>query len=759
MSNNLHKRFDKQVMQLIVYAKAASIEAKLDCIYPESFAIGLLTSGVNDITVSMVEMDVNLEKCLKDFKGELLKKQQQNNGDEVIGFTEIKLSKQFVDACKLADEIRQENRQAKINSVHMFLGMSRLSKSFVNVFEAEGVDFESLIKSLKEVKEPVASNGASDSKKKLSALEAFCTNLTQQAKDNEIDPIIARDKEIEYAITILCRRSKNNPIMLGEPGVGKTAIVEGIAQRIVSGTIPEKLKGCNLYSLNLATLVSGTKYRGEFEQRINALIEEVVSEDKCILFIDEIHMIVGAGSAIGGMDASNILKPFLSKGKLRCIGATTNMEFKKHFEKDGALTRRFQEIIVDEPTKDQMMQILHGVKVKLEEFHNCIISDEAIEAAINLSDRYLPNKHFPDKAIECLDTACAEYAWVKESDSNGIVLVMKNIAQVISKNCKIPIEVIMWDNNERIREIEKTIELRVIGQDSAVEKVCKTLRNAYSGIRNPNKPIGSFVFGGQTGTGKTYMAKEMAAAVFGSEKSYIRLDMSEFTEKHSGSKIIGSPPGYVGFSESDIFLDKIRRKPYSIIVLDEVEKAHPDVMRLFLQVMSDGSMTSAEGVNVNFKNTVLIMTGNFGMNEDKKAAIGFSDSEVESIVAAEQKRLSKYLEDRFGLEFVNRIDEIIPFIPLGKDVIRKIIGLRLDELNLRIQDRPSVVKYTEDVVDFLYESSLLDHGKNATLVERLISRQIEPVLSDALLEAGQDPYQITIRVNKGKLNYTKKKKL
>ena len=755
MSGNLYRNFDRKVMQLIIYSQAASMSVGVDRIYPESFACGLLTSGVNDITSNMVKMDVDLESCLKKFKNQLSKKKSKNTKSEKnIPLTDVKPSEDFFKACKLADEIRLENGGDKIDISHMFISMVRSSRSFVNIFESEGVNISIIIDQLKSKKK---SNTSKNTSKK-SSLDKFCTSLSKMAAENQLDPIISRDKEIEMALTVLCRRSKNNPMFLGEPGVGKTAVVEGVAQRIASGTVPKVLRDYEVFSLNLSSLVAGTKYRGEFEDRINSLIKEIISKEKCILFIDEIHTMIGAGSASGGsMDASNILKPFLSKGKLRCIGATTNKEFKKYFEKDGALTRRFQEIIIEEPNREQMFKILHGIKPNLEQYHDCIISDEAIDASIKLCERYMPFKNFPDKSIETLDTACAKYAWTEGKKDKKMIVVMSDIASVISDHCKMPIEVIMWDNNERHAKIEETVSSRVFGQDEALKKVCRYLKNAYSGIRNPNKPIGSFIFGGESGTGKTHTAKELAYAVFGSRDAFIRLDMSEFSERHTVSKLIGSPPGYVGFSDTDIFLDKIRRKPYSIVLLDEIEKAHPFVMRLFLQVMSDGVMTDSEDNQVNFKNVILIMTGNFGMNTVVKKPMGFGAKDVSTIIKTEQSRLLKGVEERFGAEFVNRVDEIIPFLPLGKDSVKRIIRQSLEELNERVIDRNCVIKYTDKLVDFIAEKSMFGHGKNANMINRNISREIEPVLSDALIEIGNKPYIITVNFNGKNIVYSKRK--
>ncbi len=582
-------------------------------------------------------------------------------------------------------------------------------------------------------------------------LANFCIDVTQQAKKNELDPIIAREKEIEMAITILCRRQKNNPILLGDPGVGKTAIVEGLSQRIVSGTVPKQLIGHKVYSLSLSSLVAGTKYRGEFEERIQALIREIQEATDCILFIDEIHTLIGAGSAAGGaLDASNILKPFLARSDLRCIGATTLDDYKKYFQKDGALARRFQQIIVEEPDKDQMKQILSGIKPRLEEYHKCIISDDSIDAVILLSDRYLKDRNFPDKAIDCLDMACAKkHAWGAETSKPTVTA--QDIAKVVSDQCGVPLNVILWDDYERIKKIEEILSSRVIGQKNSIDILCRVLKNVYSGIRNPDKPIGSFVFGGQSGTGKTYMAKELAKAVFGKDSSFIKLDMTEFSEQHSVSKLIGSPPGYVGFQETDRLMDKIKRKPYCIVLLDELEKAHPDVLKLFLQVMADGIMTDASGNKADFKNAILIMTGNFGMDNISKSSLGFAEKAEKDPFFETQDRLTSYCKEKYGAEFINRVDEFIPFMPLNDEDLKKIIKMRLEEIEIRLVNRNCKLNFNDKVYDLLIKMSKDEHGGNATILNRLISKKIESCISDALILIGSHPvikdfYNITINV-------------
>jgi len=744
----LYEKFDKPVMQVVIYAKAASVNAKVDCIYPESFMIGILTVGENKVTSTLMNLGVNLEKCLKILKKELAAK-VTNNEVGAPNFEDLKISKQVVEACKLADKFRGEIIPSeKICIHHVFLALLQSSTFMSKLFEAEGVTSAKFIDNITKEKAPVETNRrrtGADGDYSVQALANFCIDVTKLAKDNKLDPIIAREKEIEMAITILCRRQKNNPILLGEPGVGKTAIVEGLSQRIVSGTVPKQLIGHKVYSLSLSSLVAGTKYRGEFEERIQALVKEIQEATDCILFIDEIHTLIGAGSASGGaLDASNILKPFLARSDLRCIGATTLDDYKKYFQKDGALARRFQQIIVEEPSKEQMKQILCGIKSKLEEYHKCTISDGAIDTVISLSDRYLKDRNFPDKAIDCLDMACAKHAWKTATAKSTVA--SDDIAVVISEQCNIPLKVIICDDNERIKGIEEILSSRVMGQKHSIDILCRVFKNVYSGIRNPDKPIGSFVFGGQSGTGKTYMAKELAKAVFGKDSSLIKLDMTEFSEQHSVSKLIGSPPGYVGFQETDRLMDQIKRKPYCIVLLDELEKAHPDVLKLFLQVMADGIMTDASGNKADFKNVILIMTGNFGMDNIIKSSLGFAEKDKKDPFFETQDRLIAYCKEKYGAEFINRVDEFIPFMPLDDENLKKIVKMRLAEVENRLIDRNCKLSFDEKVYDLLVKMSKDEHGGNATILNRLISKKIESCISDALVSIGKEFYNIMIDV-------------
>ena len=738
--NNLHKiyeNFDNDVLQMIIHAKAANITLDVDCLYPESFVIGILTTGANPVNASLARHNINLEKCLQIFKKKLSTKKNKNQLGEAITYSNMKKSKLLVDVCMSSEKISKSLSETSknINLQHVFIAILQTCLEIRKTFEDLGLDITIFIDEIKQVnktekspkKKTKEDKETQENEKQNSILENFCTDMTEMAKNNKYDPIVSRDEEIENTITVLCRRNKSNPILVGEAGVGKTAIIEGICQRIISGTVPKKLINCKIFGLNMGALVAGTKYRGDFEVRIQNLIKTIIEDPNSILFIDEIHTIVGAGSASGSMDAANILKPALARD-LRCIGATTSSEYKKYFVGEGALERRFEKINIDEPTHEQTRKILLGIKPKLEEFHNCTISDEAISSAIKLSDRYITTRFFPDKAIDCLDIACAKYIW---KDIEKPIVNETDIANVISKQCQVPIEIIMLNNNERIKKVEETLNERVMGQPHVIKSICRTLKNAYSGIRNHNKPIGIFVFGGQSGTGKTYLAKELTKSLFNKDSSFIRIDMTEFSESHSVSKITGSPPGYVGFNQVDVISDKIRKRPYCVLLLDEVEKAHPDVIKLFLQVMSDGYFTDSIGNKVNCKNIILIMTGNFGMNEASKADLGFGSDNSLTEKGKEQKRLIDFCKLNYGVEFINRVDEFIPFIPLNDDSILKIISLRLEELKSRINVD---ITFSKNVIDRLLLNSKNEHGLNATIIDRLISKEIEPVIADRLLE-------------------------
>ena len=620
-------------------------------------------------------------------------------------------------------------------------------------------------------------------------LEQFSTDLTQQAEEGKLDPVVGRGEEIERLIQVLSRRTKNNPCLVGEPGVGKTAIVEGLAKRIVDGTVPENMKGKHILTLDLSGMVAGSKYRGEFEERMKKLLREVKSDSSVILFLDEIHTIIGAGGAEGALDAAGILKPSMARGELQLIGATTINEYRKKIEKDAALERRFQPITVEEPTKELCLKILEGIQTKYEDHHHVIISKDAMKAAVELSERYINDRCLPDKAIDVLDEACSRVNLngykvpenlskleammerlseekelrIKEGDfaeasmihqeqnavakkidnlrkrmdtmqaKRSLVVTEEDIAAVVSKWTKIPVQKLTESENAKLKKLEQTLHKRVVGQEEAVSAVARAVKRGRVGLKSPNRPIGSFLFLGPTGVGKTELSKALAEALFGNEESMIRVDMSEYMEKHSVSKMIGSPPGYVGHDDGGQLSEKVRRNPYSVILFDEIEKAHPDVFNILLQVLDDGHITDSQGRKVDFKNTVIIMTSNAGAKaivEPKK--LGFAAKEdaasdykkMKSNVMEEVKRL-------FRPEFLNRIDETIVFHALGEEHMKKIVTLMCNELANRAKTQLDIKLKIRDSV----KKHIVEKGTDAKYGARPLRRAIQTELEDKLAEA------------------------
>ena len=619
--------------------------------------------------------------------------------------------------------------------------------------------------------------------------EQFSTDLTQQAEEGKLDPVVGRGEEIERLIQVLSRRTKNNPCLVGEPGVGKTAIVEGLAKRIVDGTVPENMKGKHILTLDLSGMVAGSKYRGEFEERMKKLLREVKSDSSVILFLDEIHTIIGAGGAEGALDAAGILKPSMARGELQLIGATTINEYRKKIEKDAALERRFQPITVEEPTKELCLKILEGIQTKYEDHHHVIISKDAMKAAVELSERYINDRCLPDKAIDVLDEACSRVNLngykvpenlskleammerlseekelrIKEGDfaeasmihqeqnavakkidnlrkrmdtmqaKRSLVVTEEDIAAVVSKWTKIPVQKLTESENAKLKKLEQTLHKRVVGQEEAVSAVARAVKRGRVGLKSPNRPIGSFLFLGPTGVGKTELSKALAEALFGNEESMIRVDMSEYMEKHSVSKMIGSPPGYVGHDDGGQLSEKVRRNPYSVILFDEIEKAHPDVFNILLQVLDDGHITDSQGRKVDFKNTVIIMTSNAGAKaivEPKK--LGFAAKEdaasdykkMKSNVMEEVKRL-------FRPEFLNRIDETIVFHALGEEHMKKIVTLMCNELANRAKTQLDIKLKIRDSV----KKHIVEKGTDAKYGARPLRRAIQTELEDKLAEA------------------------
>ena len=623
-------------------------------------------------------------------------------------------------------------------------------------------------------------------------LDAYSRDLTVLAKEGKLDPVIGREKEIRRVIQILSRRTKNNPCLIGEPGVGKTAVVEGLAQMIAGGNVPETIADRRVMTLDLSGMVAGSKYRGEFEERIKKVISEVTEDGNVLLFLDEIHTIIGAGGAEGAIDASNILKPSLARGEIQLIGATTLEEYRKYIEKDAALERRFQPVMVDEPTEAESIEILKGLRSRYEEHHKVTIQDEALVAAVRLSARYINDRFLPDKAIDLIDEASSKLRltvytepeeikkleaeikkledqkeeaikaeayekageikkkqqkkqekiekirekWEKEKNSRKLVVGENEIADIVSDWTKIPVRKLAEEESERLLKLESILHERVVGQEEAVSAVARAIRRGRVGLKDPKRPIGSFLFLGPTGVGKTELSKALSEAMFGTENAMIRVDMSEYMEKHSVSKMIGSPPGYVGYEEGGQLSEKVRRNPYSVILFDEIEKAHPDVFNILLQILDDGHITDAQGRKVDFKNTILIMTSNAGAeNIISPKRLGFSSESGEKADYAFMKeRVMEEVRRMFKPEFLNRIDEILVFHPLTKENIKTIAGILLRGIEKRTKDQLGMtLTITDDAIDFLADKGY-DSKYGARPLRRTIQTQIEDQLSEKILE-------------------------
>ncbi len=691
-----------------------------------------------------------------------------------------------------------------VGTEHLLLAILSESDSYAVAFLEElGVSVERLAQAVSKGMQGGADDGfggfenesaPNGSQKGGSALDKFGRDLTQAAKNGEIDPVIGREKEIQRVIQILSRRTKNNPVLIGEPGVGKTAVAEGLALEIAKGNVPEILKDKRVVSLDLTGMVAGAKYRGDFEERIKAAIDEVKKSKNTILFIDELHTIVGAGAAEGSADAANILKPSLARGDFQVIGATTLNEYRKYIEKDAALERRFQPVKVGEPTPEQAVQILKGLRDSYEAHHKVKITDEAINAAVTLSSRYIADRYLPDKAIDLIDEGAskvrlasltspdnvkeledeiadyekekasaineqdferaarlrdeqkelqtklddAKKKWQEQQKGNSGEVTSEDIAKIVSEWTGIPVVQLTKEESERLLNMENVLHERVIGQSEAVTAIAKAIRRGRVGLKDPKRPVGSFIFLGPTGVGKTELCKALAEAMFGDENAMLRLDMSEYMEKHTVSKLIGSPPGYVGFEEGGQLTEKVRRKPYSVVLFDEIEKAHPDVFNMLLQILEDGRLTDSQGRTVDFKNTIIIMTSNVGARliTEKQSSLGFN-SENENVEESEKKDIKELvtgeLRKVFRPEFLNRVDDIIVFNKLNKDEIKQIAVKMLKTLENRLDKMNIKISFTDNAVSEIADKGF-DENYGARPLRRAIQNEIEDPLSEQMLE-------------------------
>ncbi len=753
----------------------------------------------------------------------VLKYLEQNSGTKKIKTLVYsdKLNTLLEQAEKEADRLRNE----KIGTEHILLAILKsedtlaikllnsmavnLKKTFVDTLVALGMD-------MTQAKRELGALSSPKNKKKSSfpTLEQYSRDLTEAAREDRLDPVVGRNAEVERVMQILCRRMKNNPCLVGEPGVGKTAVVEGLAQMIASGTVPEILADKRILSLDLSGMVAGSKYRGEFEERIKRVIAEVRAAGNVILFVDELHTLIGAGGAEGAMDASNILKPALSRGEVQMIGATTRTEYRKYIEKDAALERRFQPVYVEEPTREETIAILQGLRSKYEEHHGVTISDDALEAATDYAIRYINDRFLPDKAIDLIDEAASRKKLgifagnktakkaeetrhnleealeaalaegdieaaqalkkdldktdkkiektkhnMREKEQEQMLVTEEDVADVVSVWTKIPVSKITQTESLRLLKLEEILHKRVVGQNEAVETVAKAIRRGRVGLKDPKRPIGSFLFLGPTGVGKTELSKALAEAMFGNENAIIRVDMSEYMEKHSVSKMIGSPPGYVGFEEGGQLSEQVRKNPYSVILFDEIEKAHPDVFNVLLQVLDDGRITDSQGRTVDFKNTIIIMTSNAGAQRivDPKK-LGFSNVEnAESEHKDMKNNVMEEIKRMFKPEFLNRIDDIIVFRALSKEDVKGIAALMLKELKNRLAKQMDItLTYGDTVKNFIFEKGY-DKKYGARPLKRAIQNNIEDSLAEEILSGKiQASDKVSMTVVDGKVVFTKK---
>jgi ATP-dependent Clp protease ATP-binding subunit ClpC len=786
---SLYGKFTQKAQQALLNAKEEAVKFRHNYIGTEHLLIGLVMQNDNVVSEILAQMNVDEEYIRVAILSMV------GNGEEqgpILGYTP-RMKRVLEESIMIANELNQ----SYVGSEHLLLGLLKEGNGVAaNTLLNAGVNFAS-------VKEKVVAKLSSGYKKQPSQrsssettdemIEKYTIDMTELAKQDKLDPVVGRSKEIDRVIQILSRRTKNNPCLIGEPGVGKTAIAEGLAQKMSEGEVPETLRDKKLIALDLSLMIAGAKYRGEFEERLKSLIDEVKENGNAILFIDEIHTLIGAGAAEGAVDAANILKPALARGEIKVIGATTIDEYRKHVEKDAAFERRFQPVDVEEPTAEEAIEILKGLRDKYEAHHRLKITDEAIEAAVKLSVRYITGRYLPDKAVDLIDEAASkirmglltppsqintyekdverlqkekeeaialqnyekaasvrdelknlrtEVANLKKRWSEGntastsVSVGAADIEKVVADWTKVPVEKIAKEENERLVNMEKILHQRVVGQDEAVSVLSRAIRRSRVGLKGPKRPIGSFVFLGPTGVGKTELSKALAEVMFGDESLIVRIDMSEYMEKHAVSRLIGSPPGYVGYDEGGQLTEQVRRKPYSVILMDEIEKAHPDVLNVLLQIMEDGRLTDGKGKTVDFRNTIIIMTSNIGAHMIKKSSVlgfGSAENESESEYNKMKETVMEQLRKEMRPEFLNRLDDIIVFHKLGEKDIDNIIEILLNQLSSRLKEVEIDVVFSDEVKKLIAaKGTNLEYG--ARPLRRTIQNYIEDKLSEAILE-------------------------
>ena len=809
----------KDVEAAIKQSKQIAISINSKTIRPEHLFLALAENKNSEMFKLMDEMNLNVGAIIQTLKDWSVTLQTTLGMFKSRSNSVIALDPDTEKILKNAEIFAQEMSVDEVDSDHVFYAIlddaSESNNLVYQLFQKSPDIYKTLKSRLKGEDDNEFNNFESmipeqespkvnkNSKSKL--IDQFGIDLTKHAKDGLLDPVVGRKDEIKRISQILSRRKKNNPVLIGEPGVGKSAIVEGIAQLINDGNVPENLKDKKIITLDMGSLVAGTKYRGEFEQRLKGIIKEMEDNHNIILFIDEIHTIIGAGSATGSLDAANMLKPALSRGKFRCIGATTLEEYRKYIEKDSALERRFQKVMVDPNSKSESLEILKNLKSRYEDYHSVTYTEDALQYCVELTDKYMSEKHLPDKAIDAMDEAGAKVhvnrtietpkkikdlekkikkifsekealvneqkfemaaekrdterelkkqleierdLWKNETSKYRELVTKDDVAEVVALMTKIPVDNVSSDENTKLKFMSTKVKSMVIGQDEAVDKLIRAVKRARLGIKDPKKPVGSFIFLGQTGIGKTHLAKVLARELFGSEDSMIRIDMSEYMEKHTVSRLVGAPPGYVGYEDGGELTEAVRRKPYSIILLDEIEKAHPDVYNILLQLLDDGVLTDSYGRRVDFKNTIIIMTSNVGSRQLKDFGTGIGFSVKNDLQKEQNSVIEKALQKTFSPEFLNRVDEVIMFNTLSKDNIGNIVDIEVRSTVQRLKEIGYEINITKSLKDFIFEKGY-DSKFGARPLKRAIQKYIEDKITDSIINEEIKPGdRISIRYDK-----------
>ena len=786
----MFERYTEQARRVIFFARYEASQFGSPYIETEHLLLGLLRED-KALTNRFLRSHASVESIRKQIEGHTTIR------EKVSTSVDLPLSNECKRVLAYAAEEAERLSHKHIGTEHLLLGLLREEKCFAaEILQERGLRLPTIREELQRTtQEKPAPNQkqqrgtGSNSAPEQSMLAEFSRDLTQAAADQQLDPLVGRDPELDRVIQILCRRTKNNPVLIGEPGVGKTAIVEGLAQKIADGDVPSFLADKRVLSLDLSLIVAGTKYRGQFEERLKTIMKELMENQNCIVFIDELHTLVGAGSAEGSLDAANILKPALSRGEIQCVGATTPAEYRKSIEKDRSLERRFQAVKVPPPNEEDAIKIIMGIKEKYEKFHAVSYTDEAINYSVSHSTRYIPDRFLPDKAIDLIDEAGARVKLRQSSlpeeltevqkrikfivhrmenaianhefekarfysdeerkerenlralrdkyhldDSSAGIVTKEDIEDVVSRWTGVPITALKEEESAKLMRVEEELHKRVISQEKAISALARAIRRSRAGLKNPARPIGSFLFLGPTGVGKTEMARTLAQFLFGSEKALIRFDMSEFMEKHSVSKLIGSPPGYVGYEEGGQLTERVKRSPYSIVLLDEIEKAHPDVFNLLLQVFEDGQLTDGLGNTVDFKNTIIIMTSNIGAKHlQKREGLGFQSSNEGLILEKMEELVKGEVKRTFNPEFLNRLDETIIFTSLSDGDLIQILELLVQQLNTNLVHKAITISVTDEAKKWILEKTLVDRTYGARPLRRALQKYVEDPLSEALI--------------------------